>query len=219
MPPTRLAVLGAATAAVGLWSAACGAASDAALPDAHELTPFLLSAADTGVPGAVTQGPVEEQGVPLSPTTAMLDVHTEGACADAIRAGLDTRILPHASTSQFYEAGGASLEIGLFSTGTVVDAGRIYDDIVTFCDEPIHDDVHGVTYAVAPVSGEHPGMRVTVADDEGRSFDVVILQAFQGNCGVLAAGHQLDEATVRQAFDRQMRALGEGLEKGAASSR
>lgn len=53
-------------------------------------------------------------------------------------------------------------------------------------------------------------MHVTATDDDGRTRDIVVLQAFAGNHGVLAAGHQLSEDMVRRAFEAQMRKVRTG---------
>lgn len=196
--------LAAVTAACAVLGVSCSVAPDTGLREAPELTSLLLTAAETGLEGAVAEPPVEAGEVATSLSTVMLDVHTEGPCAEAIRAGLDTRILPHASSSRLFNADSGSLEIGLFSTDTVVDAERVYGDIVTHCDEPVRDDIHHVTYDVSPLKGPQPGMHVTATGDDGRSFDIVILQAFTGRHGILAAGHHLSEDIVYEAFCAQM---------------
>ena len=199
----RLAAVLTAVAACTLLGA-CTTEPASDLLEAGELTALLLTAAETGLPQAVAGEPVEAGEGTMSLSTVMPDIQTEGPCAEAIRAGLHARFLPHASSSRLFTADAGSLEIGLFSTDTVVDAARIYGDIVTHCDRPVRDDAHHVTYDVTAVQGARPGMHVTATGDDGRTLDAVILQDFVGNNGVLAAGRQLSEDLVHRAFEAQL---------------
>lgn len=101
--------LAAATAACAVLGAACSPAPDTGLLEAPELTTLLLTAAETGLPGAVAGPPVEAGEGTMSLSTVMRDVHAEGLCAEALRAGLRTRLLPHASSSRLFTVDAARI--------------------------------------------------------------------------------------------------------------
>lgn len=96
--------LAAATAACAVLGAACSPAPDTGLLEAPELTTLLLTAAETGLPGAVAGPPVEAGEGTMSLSTVMRDVH-----AEALRAGLRTRLLPHASSSRLFTVDAARI--------------------------------------------------------------------------------------------------------------
>jgi hypothetical protein len=198
---------------VGLaLSGSVSCASDSSLLDAEDLTPLLLTAEETGIPGTVTRTLIEGEDTPTQLPLAMPTALGVGQpCEDAVRAGLEARFLPHASSSAGYTVDEVHLELGIFSVAENIDVRTIYTDILTECDEPVHDPVYDVTYSVHPLDSEYPGMRVRIDDGEGRTHEAVVLQTAVDNHWVLAGAQHLSGEEVERIVCAQVAKLEEGL--------
>lgn len=189
-------------------------AEDPRLLDAAALTPLLLTAEETGIPGTVTRTLVEGEGMPTQLPLAMPRSPGIGQpCEDAVRSGLEARFLPHASSSAGYTTDAVHLELGLFSVAEEVDVQGIYTEILTECSDPLHDPTYGVTYSIHPLDTEYPGMRVRINDSEGRIHESVVIQAEVDNHWVLAGAHQMSGEAVEEIIAAQVAKLEDGLDR------
>ncbi|MCS5480303.1 hypothetical protein NYP18_11620 [Corynebacterium sp. YIM 101645] len=204
------AVLIAGLAFGGLSSCA----EDPRLLDAAALTPLLLTAEETGIPGPVTRTLIEGEDMPTQlPLAVPPSAGLGQPCEDAVRTGLQSRFLPHASSSAGYTADEVHLELGLFSMSEDIDVRAIYTDILTGCAGPVHDPTYGVTYSVRPLDAEYPGMRVLIHDGEGRIHESVVIQAEVGNHWVLAGAQRMSGEAVEQIVAAQVAKLEDGLHR------
>lgn len=193
-------------------------AEEPLLLDATALSPLLLTAEETGIPGAVTLTSVEGAGMPTQLPVAMpLSFGLGHACEDAVRVGLDSRFLPHASSSAGYTAGEAHLELGLFSVAEDVDVRAIYTDILTACAGPVQDPTFGVTYSVHPLTSEYTGMHVRMDDGEGRIHEAIVVHAQVDSHWVLAGAQRMSGEEAEEIVAAQIAKLKDGLERGEDS--
>ncbi|RSZ63195.1 hypothetical protein EAH68_08435 [Corynebacterium hylobatis] len=186
---------------------------DPSLLDAADLTPLLLTAEETGIPGTVTRTLNEGENVPTQLPLAIPSLDIGRPCEDAVHAGLDARFLPHASSSAGYTVGQVHLELGLFSVAEDLDVRAIYGDILTECAEPVHDPTYDVTYSVHPLDSEYPGMRVLIHDGDGRIHESIVIQAEVGNHWVLAGAQRMSGEAVEQIVAAQIAKLEDGLNR------
>lgn len=186
-------------------------ADNPALLDAAALTPLLLTAEETGLPGSVTRTLNEGEDMPTQLPLAMPVPGLEQPCEGALQAGLETRFLPHASASAGYAAAEGRLELGLFSVSEEIDVRGIYEGIIADCAGPVHDPNYGATYFVRPLDSEYPGMRVSIDLGKGRTHEAIVIQAEVDNHWVLVGAQRMSGEEVEEIVATQVAKLEEGL--------
>lgn len=179
-----------------------------------QLQELLLTAADSGLEGAVEENDTVLEGQEI-PLVVVADAEKfDGACGEALQAA-EAATLPTVGSAarHLVREDGTGVSVAQFSVAETNGSSpaQLYADIAAACTEAVKDTETGAEYSFTELSSDADGFIFDINVTPGNASSSVMMLKDLGHHHILVAGTDVDEETVRGVFDAQVGKTEAGL--------